>query len=111
VPIQRQNPGRLIPVPMLSVNKFHRAQKIRFAGLPSMDDVKKSLALRDHRIVMTCRATDRQGSPSGRRPVMAPEKFPCADSRSLVRNFLRNLWPSAASTAIPGWPIRRDWHS
>src|ERR1700687_14933 len=69
---------------MLSVNKFRPAQKIRFAGFPSMIGVKKSLALRDHRIVMTCRATDRQGSPSGQASRNGARKLPCADSRSLV---------------------------
>src|SRR5258708_35716889 len=69
---------------MLAVNKFHRAQKIRFAGLPSMVDVKNSLALRDHPIVIPCCATGRQSPPSVETSRYGARKPPCADSRPLV---------------------------
>src|SRR6266852_4837841 len=69
---------------MLSVDTFHRAQKIRFAGLPSMVDVKKSRALRDDGVVKPCCATYRQSSPSGQASRNGAGKLSGADSRPLV---------------------------
>src|SRR5260370_26615256 len=70
---------------MLPVDKFHRAQKIRFADFPSMVDVKKSLALRNDRIVMPCCATYRQSAPSGHASRNGAGKLSGADSRPFVK--------------------------
>src|SRR5260370_9813961 len=69
---------------MLPVDKLQRAQKIRFADLPSMVDVKKSVALRNDRFVLACCSTYRQSAPSGRAYRNGAGKLSGADSRPLV---------------------------
>src|SRR6266853_4986705 len=69
---------------MLSAVKLHRTQKIRFADLPSVVDVKKGFVLRDHRVVVPCRAPNRQRSPSLQASRNRAGKLCCADSRSIV---------------------------
>src|SRR5438552_18209632 len=81
---------------MLCVRKVHRAHKIDFADLPSMVGVKKSFALRDHRLVMPGCATDRQCSPSVLASSNGPGELPAADFCSLVE-----------TSREAGGPVRR----
>src|SRR6266849_6171924 len=69
---------------MLPVVKLHLAQKIRFADLPSVVGVKKSFALRNHRVVVPCGAPNRKRSPAGQPAGRGTRKFFCEDSRSIV---------------------------
>src|SRR5438552_5048130 len=61
--IQSQNSRLSVPIPVLRVGEFHGTHEIVFTGLPSMIDVKKSFALRDHCIVMSCCAACGKSSP------------------------------------------------
>src|SRR5438067_13016375 len=61
--IQSENSRLLIPIPVLRVGEFHGTHEIVFTGLPYMIDIKKSFALRDHCIVMSCCAACGKSSP------------------------------------------------
>src|SRR5260370_17047642 len=69
---------------MLSIHKFQCGHETGFDDFPSMVGVKERLTLWDHRVVTPCRATNAQGSPSGKASRRRARKLSCIDSRTLV---------------------------
>src|SRR5579859_5872992 len=102
---ESENPGRLIPIPVLPVDCFHRAHERRFARLPTTVQVKKRFAPGNHAVVVAGCAADGQSAPFGLAPGNAPHKFPGIDPAALVETPGKASRPARSPLRIQGRPL------